>query len=216
MAAPTTEFDRQLRELEAEIKRLEVEYNLFFAGRLAKLPWDTRARVEGLVKRYDRMHIQNTAERFRFQQLQSRFSAFCELWERNLKSREGGRPAPRGGAIYRPPSPSPSASSDRERPDAPVASPAAGDPDPAQRPAVMSVRDPLVEADKVRTLHQQLNAARRQAGEVDVPFERFQEVVRAQVSKLGSDGAEVTFKVSVKDGRVAFTAKPVTTSGDDE
>ena len=30
----TSEFDRQLRELEAEIKKLEVEYNLFFAGRL--------------------------------------------------------------------------------------------------------------------------------------------------------------------------------------
>lgn len=216
MATPTTEFDRQLRELEAEIKRLEVEYNLFFAGRLAKLPWDTRARVEGLVKRYDRMQIQNTAERFRFQGLQSRFSAFCELWERNLKSREGGRPAPRGGSIYRPAAPPPRSSSDRELPDSPGPSRAAGDSEPALRPAVMSVRDPLAEADKVKTLHAQLNAARRQAGEGDVPFERFQEVVRAQVSKLGSDGAEVTFKVSVKDGRVAFTAKPVTTTGDDE
>ena len=32
----TSEFDRQLRELEAELKKLEVEYNLFFAGRLAQ------------------------------------------------------------------------------------------------------------------------------------------------------------------------------------
>lgn len=213
MATPTTEFDRHLRELEAEIKRLEVEYNLFFAGRLAKLPWDTRARVEGLVKRYDRMHIQNTAERFRFQGLQSRFSAFCELWERNLKSREGGRPAPRGGAIYRP---SPPPSSDGGAPASPSASRAAGEREAAPRPAIMSLRDPLTESDKVKSLHEQLNAARRQAGEVDVPFERFQEVVRAQVSKLGSDGTEVTFKVSVKDGRVAFTAKPVTASGDDQ
>ena len=48
-----------------------------------------------------------------------------------------------------------------------------------------------------------------------MPFERFQEVVRAQVSKLGKDGVDVAFKVSVKDGRVAFTAKP-TTHGEDE
>ena len=211
MAPPTTEFDRQLRELEAEIKRLEVEYNLFFAGRLAKLPWDTRSRVEGLIKRYDRMQIQNTAERFRFQGLQSRFSAFCELWERHLKSREGGRQAPRGGSMYRPSPPSSTPPRDdgevpsvRSRDDAPVV------------PSVMALRDAEAEGDKVRALHEQLNAARRQAGEGDVPFERFQEVVRAQVSKLGKDGAEVAFKVSVKDGRVAFTAKPTTTSEDGE
>jgi len=32
--------------------------------------------------------------------------------------------------------------------------------------------------------------------------------VQAQISKLGRDGGEVMFKVSTKDGRVAFTAKP--------
>lgn len=212
MAPPTSEFDRQLRELEAEIKRLEVEYNLFFAGRLAKLPWDTRARVEALVKRYDRMSIQNTAERFRFQGLQSRFNMFCELWERNLKTREGGRPAPRGGSTYRAASPPRNDDSDGAAP--PVTG--RGDlPAAPAAPAVMALRDPAAEADKVKALHEQLNAARRQAGEGDVPFERFQEVVRAQVSKLGKDGTEVAFKVSVKDGRVAFTAKPVQ-SGDDE
>lgn len=205
MAPPTTEFDRQLRELEAEIKRLEVEYNLFFAGRLAKLPWDTRARVEGLVKRYDRMAIQNTAERFRFQGLQSRYSAFCELWERNLKTREGARPSPRGRSGYVEPSPAPRAAA----PDPPREEAA------PSRAGVMSLRDTEAQADKVRALHEQLNAARRQAGEGDVPFERFQEVVRAQVSKLGKDGADVAFKVSVKDGRVAFTAKPAT-RGEDE
>ena len=212
MAQPNSEFDRQLRELEAEIKKLEVEYNLFFQGRLSKLPWDSRARVEGLVKRYDRMQIQNTAERFRFQGLQSRFSVFCELWERHLKSREGGRPMPRGGTMYRQSPPSttaPPATDD-------AASRAGGASEAPASPTVMSVRDPVAEAGTVKALHEQLNAARRQNGEGDVPFERFQEVVRAQVSKLGQDGAEVAFKVSVKDGRVAFTAKPVTRSSDDE
>lgn len=209
MAAPTSEFDRQLRELEAEIKRLEVEYNLFFAGRLAKLPWDTRSRVEGLIKRYDRLQIQNTAERFRFQGLQSRFSAFCELWERNLKSRELGRPGARGRSPSEPPM--------SGAPAAPPVPRAAGEEEaPPPRPGVMSLRDPVAEADKIRALHERLNALRRQAGEGDVSFERFQEVVLAQVSKLGKDGAEVAFKVSVKDGRVAFTAKPIATPEDEE
>lgn len=198
----TSEFDRQLRELEAEIRKLEVEYNQFFAGRLPKLPWETRARVEALIKRYDRLQIQNTAERFRFQGMQSRFSAFCELWERSLKAREGTRPGPRGRPSVEPPPRLP-----RE--------PEAVAIDPTPRPAVASLRDPAAEPEKVRALYETLREARRQSGEAEVPFERFQEVVRAQVSKLGGDGGEVVFKVSTQDGRVAFTAKPKGSESDE-
>lgn len=196
MAPPTTPFDRQLRELEAEIKRLEVEYNLFFAGRLPKLPWDTRARVEALVKQYDRMHIQNTAERFRFQGLQSRYSAFCELWERHLRSREGARPGPRGRAVSEPP---PLPPAPREG--------SAGVED-RSRPAVVALRDPDSQAAEVQALFRQLNDARRQVGEGEVSYERFREVVRDQVSKNAKDGREVAFRVGVQDGRVIFTARP--------
>jgi hypothetical protein len=204
----TTEFDRQLRELEAEIKRLEIEYNLFFAGRLPKLPWDTRSRVEGLVRQYDRMHIQNTAERFRFQGLQSRFNSFCELWERHLKNRELGRP---GRQRSRTP--------DSTVPGAPPAPPATASATPAAagagRPGAVSVRDPEAEAHKVQSLHEEFNEARRQLGEPEVSFDRFRDVVKSQVSKLGKDGTGVAFRVSVKDGRVAFTAKPTEEPGDE-
>src|SRR5262245_29506658 len=86
-----SDFDREMSRLEAEIKRLEVEYNMFFAGRLPRLPWETRARVEQLVKRYDRMNLSNTAQRFRFGTVQAKFMSFCELWERNLRAKEEGR-----------------------------------------------------------------------------------------------------------------------------
>ncbi|MEZ5418518.1 MAG: hypothetical protein R2708_14405 [Vicinamibacterales bacterium] len=195
MAPPTSDFDRRLRELEGEIKRLEVEYNQFFAGRLPKLPWDSRARVEALVKQYDRMHIQNTAERFRFQGLQSRFNAFCELWERNLKNRELGRPGPVRGRSADPPV----SASPRGRTEAAA--------EPARPGGPIAVRDPEADAEKVRALHQQFNDARRRAGEAEVPFDRFSAVVRSQVEKLGSQGGGVAFRVREQDGRVSFTAK---------
>src|SRR5436309_4153935 len=91
--APST-YDRDLQRLEADLKQLEAEYNMFFSGRLPKPPWDTRSRVEAEVKRIDRGHIPNTGDRFRFSTLQSRYAAFIDLWDRGLRAREEGRPGP--------------------------------------------------------------------------------------------------------------------------
>ena len=75
-----------------ELRKLEAEYNMFFAGRLPKPPWETRSRVEALVKQLDRAHIQNYGDRFRFTTLQSRFAAFSRACgTRGLRAREEGR-----------------------------------------------------------------------------------------------------------------------------
>ena len=65
--------------LEAELKRLEAEYSMFFAGRLPRPPWEARSRVTALVKRLDRMRLTHYGERFRFTTLQSRFATFVDL-----------------------------------------------------------------------------------------------------------------------------------------
>ena len=92
--AELTEVQRDLQTLEAELKRLEAEYNMFFSGRAPRPPWETRGRVEALVKRWDRGHIDTAVDRFRFQTLQSRFAKFVDLWDRGLRAREEGRPGP--------------------------------------------------------------------------------------------------------------------------
>ncbi len=54
--AEMTDLQKDLRR-SRRIKRLEAEYNMFFAGRLPRPPWETRGRVEALIKRHDRGHI---------------------------------------------------------------------------------------------------------------------------------------------------------------
>ena len=76
--AESSPVGQDLLRLEAETKRLEAEYNMFFSGRLPKPPWETRSRVEALVKRYDRAHIQNFGDRFRFTTLQTRFATLVD------------------------------------------------------------------------------------------------------------------------------------------
>jgi hypothetical protein len=180
-------LDQALTRLESELKRLEAEYNMYFSGRLPRPPWETRARVAAVVKQLDRGVIQNTGDRFRFETLQSRFAAFNELWDRGLRAREEGRSGP--FSAPRPTDP--------------------GKPRPADGVVhVASFRDPGKETDKLTELYESLSEARRAAGEDQVPFQRFAEVVQGQVEKLRKAGnSEVAFRVSLKDGKVNFTAR---------
>ncbi len=179
---PPSEIDRDLSALEADLKRLEAEYNMFFAGRLPRPPWETRSRVADKVKRLDRAVITNYAQKFRFSTIQSRFSTFIELWDRGLRALEEGRPGPLsyGRAVAR---------ADRTL-------------------HVATVADPSQEVETLRALYQRVVDARRELGQESIPFQKFTDLVRTQVNAFKEKGSsEVAFRVAMKDGKVAFTAR---------
>lgn len=184
MAKPAIE--RDLQRLEAELKQLEAEYNMFFAGRLPKPPWETRGRVEAIIKQYDRTYIQNYGDRFRFVTLQSRYATFVDLWDRGLRAREEGRAGPFSHKRSEP---------ERPKPEDRIL-------------CVASFQDPVRELDKLTDLYESLAEARREAGEEAVPFHKFADLVKKQVKKLRQSGSpEVAFRVAVKKGKVSFTAR---------
>jgi hypothetical protein len=185
----STDLQKDLLTLTADLKRLEAEYNMFFAGRLPRPPWETRGRVEAMVKRLDRGRITSTAERFRFEQLQSRFQTMIDVWDRGQRAREEGRPGP----FAAPP---------------PKKVPARQDPADSKIVHITAFKDPMREMDKVHALYDSLMDARRQLGEDVVPFHRFAALVKDQVTKLRESGtSEVAFRVAVKDGKVNFTVR---------
>ena len=185
---PPSSVDRDLQRLESDLKQLEAEYNMFFAGRLPKPPWETRTRVEAQMKQFDRGHMPNTGDRFRFTTLQSRHAAFIDLWDRGLRAREEGRPGP--FAHKRAP-----AEPEKKLPEDRILH-------------VSSFRDPVREIDKLTELYESLAEARREVGEDAPPFHKFAELVKNQVTKLREAGSpEVAFRVAVKDGKVNFTAR---------
>jgi hypothetical protein len=179
-----TTLDKDLKRLEVELKQLEAEYNMFFAGRLPRPPWETRRRVEALVKQYDRAYIPNYGDRFRFTTLQSRYATFIDLWDRGMRAREEGRPGP-----FSQPRATAAANKDRII-------------------HVAAFRDPIREIDKLTELYESLSEARKEVGADQVPFHKFAELVKTQVQKLRATGSpEVAFRVAVKNGKVNFTAR---------
>jgi hypothetical protein len=196
VAEPSVDVDRELEVLESELKRLEAEYNMFFAGRLPRPPWETRGRVDALVKRLDRMRLTNYGERFRFTTLQSRFATFVNLWDRGLRAREEGRAGPFA----------------QPRPMAQKA--------PRTKDRILTVTtfsDPMREMEKVQDLYESLAEARREAGQDAIPFHKFAQLIKTQVGAFREKGSdEVAFRVALKDGKVAFTARALRGAGKSE
>src|SRR6185436_19170508 len=92
--APTTTeptIDEQLTRLEEDIRRLKIEFDIFFNGASKRPPYDTKARVETHLKRLADDRTLSFAHRYRYNSLCSRYNAFRDLWRRTMQGREEGR-----------------------------------------------------------------------------------------------------------------------------
>lgn len=182
--------DRELQGLAAELRKLEVEYTTYFAGRSARPPYENRSRFEQAMKRLERTPFDTQVQRFQFSALQARFSSFADLWDRGVRAREEGRPTPftRQGA--------PAAAAERDETGTVV--------------HATALSNPVAELDKLRDLYDALMDARRDSGHDAVPFHRFADLVKRQVAAIQErhHSSEVSFRVVVQAGRVSFKARP--------
>jgi hypothetical protein len=226
MAVEKREFDKQMTHLDAEIRRLEAEYNMYFAGRLPRPPVETRNRVAGLVKKHDNSVISNTADRFRFETLQTRYYKFIELVERQLTNRELGRPtlgvkrqsqtaipattpeAAAAEAAAQKSAEGAATGADQKSPAHAAQQAAAGRAKDAKERVVKFNKTEAGADARVKELYEQLAAAKKQVGEAPVAYDRVAALVKAQVNKFGDEGTRVAFKIALKDGKVSLTVKP--------
>ena len=80
-----------LDQIEAEIANVKRQYDLFFQGIRRSEPSDKRKEVEETIRRMGQRKIVNTNDQFRFNNLQTRFYSFSNLWMRMVRDLEEGR-----------------------------------------------------------------------------------------------------------------------------
>ena len=79
-----------LATIDTEIRRLKIQYDLYFTGALPRPPSIQRGMVNRMLKRYEGVHIRNSAHRFLFNNLVNKFNVFSELWNRGVRRKEEG------------------------------------------------------------------------------------------------------------------------------
>lgn len=180
--------DEQLTRLEDDIRKLRVEFDIFFNGASKRPPYDTKGRVETLLKRLGDDRTLTFAQRYRYNSLAARYNAFRDLWRRTMQGREEGRD----------PISAARASVKREKPT-------------TITPVSFVCADPHKEVGLVKDLYNSLLEAKQKCGEpVDgLSFPQFHRLIASKSDGLkerhGCD--RVMFSVVVEDGHVSFKAK---------
>ena len=181
--------DEQLTRLEDDIRRLRIEFDIFFNGGTKRPPYDTKGRVETLLKRLGDDRTLNYAQRYRYNSLAARYNAFRDLWRRTMQGREEGRD--------------------------PVSAARAGLKKGKITKESESVSfvclDAHREVDVVKNLFNSLVEAKRRCGQPaeDLSFPKFHRLVASKADgikqQLGCD--RVRFSVAVENGQVSFKAR---------
>jgi hypothetical protein len=81
------EIDQQLGRLEDDIRRLKIEFDIYFNGASKRPPLEARARLESYIKRVADNRSLTFAQRYAFNTLVARFTSYRELWRRSLKAK---------------------------------------------------------------------------------------------------------------------------------
>ncbi|HEY2847403.1 MAG TPA: hypothetical protein VGI80_06245 [Pyrinomonadaceae bacterium] len=83
----TAEIDQQLGRLEDDIRKLKIDFDIFFNGGTKRPPLESRARLDANVRRIADDRNLSYAQRYQFNSLVARFTSYRELWRRALKAR---------------------------------------------------------------------------------------------------------------------------------
>jgi hypothetical protein len=83
-------IDDDLHLLDVKVKTLRRDYEHYFCGNRPREPRQLRQEVERILRLWSNKHIQNTASRFQFSNLNSRYFAFRQHWDRTLREIEYG------------------------------------------------------------------------------------------------------------------------------
>lgn len=81
------ELDQQLSRMEEDIRRLKIEFDIYFNGAVKRPPLESKARLESFIKRIADNRSLTYAQRYYFNTLVSRFTSYRELWRRTLKAK---------------------------------------------------------------------------------------------------------------------------------
>jgi len=194
--------DEEMSLLESHLRRLKIEYEIYFNSPQKRPPSDLEWKVLALLRKFsDGGGRLNFSQRFRYNELAQRYAVYSDLWRKKARIREEGYRRPQDALL----------SVQGVRPEEHQAAHKIYGVQAHAEPFV--VTDVKAEHDKVEKLFVALSDAKKKAGEkVSGSLDSFSSFVQKKTQQIRKQyGCEqVEYFVDLADGKVKLTARAKT------
>ena len=209
-------IDDELTLLESHLRRLKIEYEVFFNNPTKKPPTDIEWKVLSLLRKFsDGGGRISFSQRYRYNAIAQRYAIYSDLWRKKARIREEGYRRPQDALL--------SVQGVRPEEHEPehkvygvsqaalaVVAAAAAVPAKEERAFTVQCSDARSELDKVEKLYKALTEAKQKAGEdVAGNMDNFASFVQKKTDQIRKQYGchTVEYTVEVQDGKVRLKAK---------
>jgi hypothetical protein len=204
--------DEELNLLDSQMRRLKIEYEIFFSNPTKRPPTDVEWKVLSLLRKFSDGGRMNFSQRFRYNEMAQRYAMYSDLWRKKSRIREEGYRRPQDALL--------SVQGVREENHEPqhhtaygVSAAAAAATAGAEASQPFVLQEATKGDEQVQRLYNTLVAAKKKAGEnVSGNVDSFTSFVQKKTEQIRKQyGCQsVEYSVEINDGQVKLKAKAKT------
>ena len=209
--------DEELNVLDSQLRRLKIEYEIFFSNPSKRPPTDIEWKVLSLLRKFSDGGRMNFSQRYRYNEMAQRYAIYSDLWRKKSRIREEGYRRPQDALLS---VQGVRTTEEEHKPQHhPVygvshaaAAAASGTAAPASPHFTLHSVD-QGEREQVERLYNTLVAAKKKAGEnVTGSFDSFTTFVQKKTDEIRKQYhcESVEYSVELADGHVKLKAKAKT------
>ncbi len=202
--------DEELTVLDTQLRRLKIEYEIYFSNPTKRPPTDIEWKVLSMLRKFSDGGKMNFSQRYRYNEMAQRYAIYSDLWRKKSRIREEGYRRPQDAIL----SIQGVRAEEEHKPAHPVygVSKAAAAAVAASQPITLHSVD-QGEREQVERLYNTLVAAKKKAGEnVSGNLDSFSSFVQKKTQQIRKQYGcqDVEFSVELAEGQVKLKAKAKT------
>jgi hypothetical protein len=91
--------DDELNVLNTQLRRLKIEYEIYFSNPTKKPPTDIEWKVLAMLRKFSDGGRMNFSQRFRYNEMAQRYAIYSDLWRKKSRIREEGYRRPQDALL---------------------------------------------------------------------------------------------------------------------
>ena len=91
--------DEELNVLDSQLRRLKIEYEMYFSNPTRRPPTDVEWKVLSILRKFSEGGRMNFSQRYRYNEMAQRYAVYSDLWRKKSRIREEGYRRPQDALL---------------------------------------------------------------------------------------------------------------------